>query len=166
MTRAEALLDTLGRWQPAGPGPHSLSAELGPNAAATLTAERADELSVLLAELTVSGPEGAGPCTPGELTRRAVDTAARLTGALEPLSLYEVDSTRAIALLRSATPTVRGNQVTYYELTLAGRHAANPKRFRAAREGGTPRQPVSFPLTHESVVRVVEALGPGMLEAK
>jgi hypothetical protein len=125
-------------------------------AALTLTADRADELSCSLGELTLAF-DAPADCPAADLTQLAAGTAARVTGLLEPLKVYEVDPTRTLAKLRSAAPTERGGQLYFYELTLAGRQTASLKRYRAAR-AAAGRQAVPFALTHESVVKVVEEL--------
>jgi hypothetical protein len=157
MTRDEKILEALTAWQPQGDGPHSHSIALEPAGAAIgLTAERVDALSCQLRELAASsGPARA--FTPAELTERAVTTAARVTGLLEPLKLYEVDATAGQALLRSATPTERGGRLFYYELLLSGLHAANLKRYSSGKPKAN-RESVPFALTHETIAKLADDL--------
>lgn len=157
MTRDEKILEALSAWQPQGDGPHTHSITLdAPGAAIGLTADRADALSCQLQELSASnGPSRA--CTPAELTQRAVTVAGRVTGLLEPLKVYEVDATAGQALLRSATPTERGGRLHYYELILAGLHAANLKRYSSGKPK-TNRESVPFVLTHETIAKLADDL--------
>src|SRR5688572_8973339 len=98
MTLTESLLPKLSEWHPAGAGRHSLavaSPETGWTA--HLTADKADSLSALVWELTLSRtgdvPEGLA------LKAWAERVAKRATGLLEPLRVLEVDDGRAEALL-------------------------------------------------------------------
>lgn len=154
MTRDEALLKKLDGWRPAGPGPHTFNADLPGGADCSLTAEQGDALSCQVTEVAVRlGPAGA--CSAAELTQRAVQAAQQVTGLLEPLRVYEIDAGRSAALLRSQPPAVRGEQVFYYELALSGLHAATLRRYRAAKAGGSPREPIPFVLTHEAIAKLV-----------
>lgn len=157
MTRDEKIHEALAAWQPQGDGPHSHSISLdAPGAAIGLTADRTDALSCQLRELaTSSGPTR--PCTPAELTQRAMTTAGRVTGLLEPLKVYEVDANAGQALLRSATPTERAGRLHYYELILTGLHAANLKRYSSGKPKAS-REGVPFVLTHETIAKLAEDL--------
>lgn len=150
MTLADNLLERLAQWRESGPGPHVLRADLD-GAGVALTAERTDALSAALWEMTVTTKDQS-PCTAAELTERAVAVAGRVTGLLEPLKVYEVDAGRSVALLRSATPTKRGPDLFYHELTLTGRHSATLRRFKS---GPAKRADVPFALTHEATAKVV-----------
>ena len=157
MTRDEKILETLTAWQPQGDGPHSHSITLDAlGAAIGLAADRADVLSCQLRELAATtGPSR--PCTPAELTQRAMTTAGRVTGLLEPLRVYEVDATAGQALLRSASPTERGGRLFYYELILTGLHAANLKRYSSGKPKAN-REGVPFVLTHETIAKLADDL--------
>lgn len=157
MTHAETILDALAQWVPNGPGPHSNIVPLGTSGAVvTLCADACDALSSRLTDYGLaSGPARA--YSPAELTQRAVQVAARVTGLLEPLRLYELDATAGIALLRSATPAERGQQTLYYELTLTGLHAATLKRF-AVTKAEKGRRQTSFTLTHEAIAKLTDDL--------
>ena len=147
MTLTELLLPKLSEWRPAGDGRHSWS-ESAPEAGWTvhLAADRTDSLSCLVWELTLTRTAPA----PAGLTLRdwAAGIADRVTGLLEPLKVYEVDATRDEAVLRSETPSVRADQLGYYEITLHGLDRAGVRRFSAVR-GGSGREQVAFALTHE-----------------
>jgi hypothetical protein len=83
MTLTESLLPKLSEWRPAGDGRHSLATAL-PEAgwAAHLTADKADSLSCLVWELTLSRTSDA----PEGLTLKAwaEGVAKRATGLLPP----------------------------------------------------------------------------------
>src|SRR6516162_8025734 len=101
MTLTERLLPKLSEWRPAGAGRHSWSAAPPEDGwTVHLTADRADTLSCLVWELTLSRTGAA----PEGLTLKgwAEGVAGRATGLLEPLKLLEVDEARNEALLRSA----------------------------------------------------------------
>ena len=153
MTLTESLLPKLSEWRPAGDGRHSLAVET-PEAGwtANLTADKADSLSCLVWELTLSrtgdAPEG--------LTIRAwaEGVAKRATGLLEPLRVLEMDATRGEALLRSDSPAKKGERLAYYEVKLFGTDRAVVRRFTGSRtESG--REQIAFALTHEVLAKLV-----------
>jgi hypothetical protein len=76
-----------------------------------------------------------------------------VTGLLEPLKLLEVDETQQEALLRSNTPTKKGEQLAYYEVHLFGTHRATVRRFQA-RHGESGREQVAYALTHEVLAKL------------
>jgi hypothetical protein len=152
MTLTESLLPKLSEWRPAGDGRHSLAAAL-PEAgwAVHLTADKADSLSCLVWELTLSrtgaAPEGL------TLGAWAEGVAKRATGLLEPLRVLEVDDARGEALLRSDAPAKKGERVAYYEVKLFGTERAVVRRFAASRtESG--REQVAYALTHEVLAKL------------
>ncbi len=67
-----------------------------------------------------------------------------------------MDAGREIALLRSAVPQKRGDDVFYYEVELKS-GAAGLRRYQASTKGGT-RQQIAFPLTHESLAKLGDDL--------
>ena len=75
---------------------------------------------------------------------------------MEPLRLIEVDAGRDTALLRSAAPPKRGDDLFYYEVLLTGR-GAGVRRYQSSSTGGT-RQQVAFPLTHEALAKLAADL--------
>jgi hypothetical protein len=152
MTLAELLLPKLSEWRPSGEGRHSWSE----NVAATgwnvhIAADRADSLSCLLWELTLmrTGEPPAG------LTLKdwAEAVARRATGLMEPLSVYEVDTTLNEAVLRSQAPSARGEALAYYEIRLHGLSRAVVRRFNAAK-AVPAREQVAFALTHEVLAKL------------
>ena len=153
MTLTESLLPKLSEWRPAGDGRHSLAAAV-PEAGwvVQLTADKADSLSCLVWELTLSrtseAPEGFA------LRAWAEGVAKRATGLLEPLRVLEVDAVRGEALLRSDSPAKKGAAVAYYEVKLFGTDRAVVRRFAASRtESG--RDQVAYALTHEVLAKLV-----------
>jgi hypothetical protein len=152
MTLTEKLLPRLSDWRPAGAGRHSWGAapaEAGWSV--HLTADRADTLSCLVWELTLTrtgaAPEGL------TLKTWAEGAAARVAGLLEPLKLLEVDDGRGEAVLRSGAPAKKGERVAYYEVRLFGLDRAVVRRFAADRTQ-SGREQVSFALTHEVLAKL------------
>ena len=93
---------------------------------------------------------------PGDRKTHAERLAARATGLMEPLRLIEVDADRETALLRSATPQRRGDDLFYYEVLLHGR-GADVRRYQSSATGGT-REQIAFPLTHEALAKLAADL--------
>ena len=80
--------------------------------------------------------------------------ADRVTGLMEPLSVYEVDETRNEAIVRSEAPGRKGQALAYYELRLSGLTGAALRRFTASKsEGG--RTQIAFPVTHETLAKLI-----------
>jgi hypothetical protein len=153
MTLTQSLLPKLSDWQPAGSGRHSW-ATVFPDAGWTIriAADKAESLSCLLWEFTL---ERTGE-SPAELTLKtwAEAIAARVSGLSEPLHVYEVDETRGEALLRSTYPARKDEALSYFELRLAGLKSATFRRFAALRKAAGRAQ-VPFPLTHETLAKLV-----------
>jgi hypothetical protein len=152
MTLAESLLPKLSDWRPAGDGRHSWSetpAALGWTV--QLAADKTDTLSCLVWELTLT--RTAEPPAGLTLEGRAEAVAARVRGLMEPLAVHEVDTTRDEAVLRSTSPTKRGEALAYYEVRLHGLGRAVVRRFRATR-AAPGREQVAFALTHEALAKL------------
>lgn len=147
MTLAEKLRGKLSEWRPAGTGRHAWT-DTDPAAgwAVHLVADRADSLSCLVWELTLTrtGDAPAGRAVAGW----AADIAGRVGGLLEDLKLYEVDTTRDEGVLRSDAPTAKSGKLGYYEVRLQGLGKAVVRRY-AADPAVPGRQQVAFALTHE-----------------
>ena len=94
--------------------------------------------------------------TAADLKTRAERLAGRATGLMEPLRLIEVDAGRNVALLRSAAPQQRGDDLFYYEVLLQ-EGGAGVRRYQASTQGGA-RQQVAFPLTHEALAKLAADL--------
>lgn len=150
MTLTEKLLAKLSEWTPQGTGRHALTTA-APGWAVALSADRAESLSCLVWELTLTRT---GPAADGFTLRAwAEGVAARVTGLLEPLRLLEVDEARGEALLRSDAPAQKGARVAYYEVRLYGTDRATVRRFAADRTQ-SGREQVSFALTHEVLAKL------------
>lgn len=152
MTLPETLLPKLSEWRPAGGGRHSWAESFPVTGwAVRLTADKADSLSCLVWELTLSRTGE----PPADLTLGAwaAAIAARTTGLMEPLAVHEVDDTRGEAVLRSAAPAKKGDYLSYYEVRLEGRSAATVRRYTASKaEPG--RSQVAFAATHETIAKL------------
>jgi hypothetical protein len=152
------LLEKLARWRPDGREALEVSApESGWST--TVTADAADVVGCRLWELSV---RRAGDLTPAGDTatprNRAEAIASRVTGLLEPWSLIEVDEARGTALLRSTTPTRRGDVISYYEALLNADGAAAVRRYEGPHGEATRRQQVPYGLTHECLAKLVSDL--------
>ena len=151
MTLEEALLQKLAEWR-FDNGPRTLVAphpEGGWTAA--VKAEHSDRVGCQVWDLNLTRPEAAPVST--DLKTRAERTAARVTGLLEPLKLIEVDADRDAALLRSAAPAKRGDDLYYYEVELKTGGATTVRRYQGS-SAGAARQQIAFPLTHEALAKV------------
>jgi hypothetical protein len=150
----EKLLSKLGEWQPTGTGRHSWSTdEDGWNI--HLSADRADSLSCLIWELTLSRTDAA----PADLTLKswAEGIASRVEGLREDLKVYEVDAGANVAVLRSTEPNARGEALAYYEVKLHCVERAVVRRFNA-NKSKTGREQVAFALTHEVLAQLAEGI--------
>lgn len=160
MTVNEAVLQKLAEWRLPSPGRHSFSMPLpGLDAAATLTADLNNELGCMLWEATVrNGPAAAQSTT----TRQwAVQIASRVSTLIERLKVIEIDETCNQAMLRSETPTQRGEANYYYELMLDGTTEVRLSRFQADPNGNKARAQVAFPITHETLAKLLTDLACG-----
>jgi hypothetical protein len=121
---------------------------------AAVVGDCADRVGCQLWELNLTRPEAAPPAA--DLKTRAERLAGRVTGLMEPLRLIEVDAGRDAALLRSAAPQRRGDDLFYYEVLLHSR-GAGVRRYQSSTTGGA-RQQVAFPLTHEALAKLAADL--------
>ncbi|MGE3803841.1 MAG: hypothetical protein AB7K24_04100 [Gemmataceae bacterium] len=144
----ETVLQKLYDWRPEGRQSLHLP-DLSNGWSVTLTADRNDELGCLVWELTARRA-----AAKVELKACAAKLAARLS--FEPFKVHEVDAERNEAQLRSAKPAERDLHVVYYELALQGTGNATLRRYQATHDGGKPRSQVTYPLTHESLVKLIE----------
>ncbi len=153
MTLAESLEPRLSTWKPA-------TRETWEGAfdeagwAVTLTADHNDVVGTRAWDLTLARTSDA----PAGLTTKAwAETiAARASGLMERIKLVEVDTTRDEAILRSDTPTEKGDRVSYYEIHLHSTDKAAVRRYTADRKAGTKREQVSFAVTHEALMKLVD----------
>ena len=156
MTLNDTTLQKLTEWRPAANGRHTLAvADEGSGWAAVVTADRNDELGCLLWEATLRRTSAAGA---DSLQAWADQAAECVTGLVEPLKVVEVDAARNEAMLRSAKPRQRGDQLYYFEVMLKGTTEATLCRYQAAHDPSKPRSQVAVPLTHEALARVIAEL--------
>jgi hypothetical protein len=149
MTLENKLLKKLAEAPPAGER-HELIVSEGAWTA-HLDFERRDELSGRLREIAVRR-QGAGA---GDVQVWADRIAGRVTGLLEPLKVVEVDAPKQEALLRSATPSEKNEEVYFYELRLRGTSQAILQRYQHRQAAGKKRSQVPFALTHETLAKFV-----------
>jgi hypothetical protein len=152
MTLAEKLLPKLSEWQPAGAGRHSWSTDED-GWSVNISADRADSLSCLVWELTLSRTAAA----PVGLTLKswAEGIASRASGLREALKVYEIDPVANEAVLRSNEPNARGEALAYYEVKLHGLTRAVVRRFNSSK-AKPGREQVAFALTHEVLAHLAE----------
>lgn len=157
MIVAEMLLPKLNEWAPAGEGRHSLSHALTDCGwSLHLTADRVDTLGCLVWELILNRTRSE-TITVTELKSRALKTAARATGLIEPLRLVEIDESRGEALIRSDSPTRRSESLAYYEVLMNVEQQIYVRRYRFGLEK-SKREQVAFALTHEAIAKLVDDL--------
>jgi hypothetical protein len=118
-----------------------------------VAADCVDRLGCQVWELTLTRT-GAAPAA--DLKARGEALAARCTGLLEPLGLVEVDADAKTALLRSAPPSRRDDELFYYEVLLKP-EAAAVRRFQATQTAGKRAQ-IAFTLTHDALTKLVDDL--------
>jgi hypothetical protein len=153
MTLADRLQERLASWKPSGEGRHSWR-ETFADAGWTvhLAADHNDVVGSLVWEMTL----GRAADVPTGLTLKAwaERIAATASGLREDLKLIEVDDSRQEAVLRSDSPTRKGELTSYYEVRLSGLTQAEVRRFQANPTAGTRREQVAFPLTHETLAKL------------
>lgn len=149
MTLAKTLRQNLN--DPSHGADGTVTAAAGPWQA-TASAPHRDKVGAEIQELTV---ERASP-GPGTVKSWADQFAGSNTGLLEPLKVQEVDRGRDEALIRSSPPSKSDGNVDYYEVKMHGTQKASVKRYRATGDG--TRQDVPFPLTHDSIGKLVDSL--------
>ena len=158
MTLAEALLEKLADWRPAGEGRHSVSVALPDHGwTVGLTADRADSVGCRLTQVDANR---VAPVADDDaaLEAHARKAAGRVTGLMEPLRLVEVDRGRHVALLRSDAPPTKGDAVQYYEVKFTGRNRVTVERFKANKSGKAGREAIPFALTHEALAKLADDL--------
>jgi hypothetical protein len=151
MSINELVLAKLAEWRP-DTGRQTLVVSAPPNNIVSVTADRSDVVGAQLWEVTFRRPltlDAAGLKTWGE------NLAGRATGLLEPLRLLEVDAERKTALLRSQTPTQRGEDLLYYEVLLQGEGRADVRRYQASQKPEVRRQQIAYTLTHETLAKLI-----------
>jgi hypothetical protein len=153
MTLAEKLRPELSDWSPAGRATLEVAC---PDQGWTvrLTADHNDIVGALAWELALerTAPPPAGATIRGW----AESITARSSGLMERVKLLEVDGERSEALLRSDAPSAKGSVAGYYEIRLDGTRAATVRRYEADRKAGTPREQVSFTVTRDALLKLVD----------
>jgi hypothetical protein len=123
---------------------------------ASVTADRRDEVGCVVWEFALQATGAVqGAAT---LDAWAERIAGRVTCLLEPLKVVEIDAPRGEALLRSGTPSQRGEDVFYYEVLLRGTTAAQVGRYRGSHQANQRREQIAFPMTHEALARLAADL--------
>jgi hypothetical protein len=151
MTLNETVLQKLADWSGPRDGRQILAvADEGSGWAVNLTADRHDDLSCALWEMSLQRTRL--PAAGDSLSAWAGRVAERVSGLLEALSVLEVDTQRDEALLRSSPPSQRGNELYYYEVRLRGLTQAMVRRYHASHNKGR-REQVAFALTHEALAK-------------
>ena len=159
MTLAEALLEKLADWRPAGEGRHSASIALPDHGwTVGLTADRTDSVGCRLTQVDATRNNPVAPDDDMALEAHARKAAGRVTGLLEPLRVVEVDRGRHVALLRSDAPPSKGDSVQYYEVQFTGQNRVTVERFKANKSGPAGREAIPFTLTHEALAKLVDDL--------
>jgi hypothetical protein len=117
-------------------------------------AEKSDSLSCALKELAL---DCATPVQE-DLDTWATRVARSTTGLLEALRVVEVDAALGKALLRSDAPTLQSGKALYYEVMLERTTRSRATLHRYAGQVGEKREPVTFTLTHDAVVKIVTSI--------
>src|SRR6266849_3367930 len=115
MTLAETVLQKVADWRPAGDKRHALLIPDGGSGwAVEVQADRCDELGCRVWEITLRRNRKVE--AQGAALQAWADRAAQqVTSLLEGLHVVEVDPIRNEALLRSETPSHRGQLISYFE---------------------------------------------------
>src|SRR5713226_10171058 len=149
----EALLQKLASWRPPREGRQTLPApDQGAGWAVTVVAERHDEMSTTVWEMTLRRNAAPAGRSNEDLKNWAHRITSKVTGLLEPLYVIEIDAPRDMAMLRSQEPTRRSTELYYYEVLLTGISQAIARRYRAQPNGGH-REQIPFTLTHEVLAK-------------
>jgi hypothetical protein len=156
MSLDAALLEKLADWRPAGRQLLEVS-DPASGWVVAVTADANDLVGSKLWELQLRRTPAAALDVAG-LRAWGEAAAARVTGLLEPLRLIEADAPRAVALLRSETPSQRGGDRFYYEVLLHAAGTAEARRYESPGEGEPRRRQVAFSLTHEALAQFVADL--------
>jgi hypothetical protein len=119
-----------------------------------LTLDKRDALSCLFWEMRMQRNSPVAP----DLRFWAEAVATNTKGLLEPLAVLEVDEQRNQALIRSESPSRRGDVQAYFEVLLDGTKSATVRRYQVATTGSHKREQVAFALTHESLFKLVDGL--------
>jgi hypothetical protein len=149
-----------------GGEPHKIVTALDASAQATLEIFDHDRFSVTLHTLDIGGASFEGDAR-AYLSARAAEIARRLSYLEEPLAVWELDGGERVAQLRSSPPQREGEEVSYWEITLAAglRPGARMTRYRWA-PGMAEREVVAYPATFALVGRMVDSLEAALAEGE
>jgi hypothetical protein len=149
MTLENTLLQKLAEWR-FDNGRQTLTvADPETGWTAAVVADCGESVGCQLWEMNLTRPATAPSV---DLKTRAERLAGRATGLMEPLRLIEVDVQGDTALLRSAAPQKRGDDLFYYEVLLRSA-SAGVRRYQSSTKGDARRQ-IAFPLTHEALAKL------------
>lgn len=117
-------------------------------------AQKSDEFSVVVDHVEIRRDGASG----GDARAWADQIAARPSGLLEPLRVLEADAGKNEAILRSAEPAKKGDEIRYFEVHVQGGEKAEVHRYKASRQPGVRREAVPFPMTHEALGKLASGL--------
>ena len=145
-----------------GGDPHKILTVIDGPAQATLEFFDYDRFSVTLRTLDVGGGSFEGDAR-AYLSARAAEIARRLSYLEEPLAVWELDGGERVAQLRSSPPQREGEEISYWEITLAAgaRPGARMARYRWA-PGMAEREVVAYPAAFALVGRMVDSLAAAL----
>jgi len=146
MTLENIVLRKLVETQPSAERHHVLVTE-GPWTI-TVTADRRDDLSSRVWQIEILRKEPMA----GNVVSWADRIAKNVSGLMEPLKVVEVDSVKQEAILRSAKPAQKGEDLFYYEVHLRGTSRAVVRRYQAATAKG--REHIAFAATNETIAKL------------
>ena len=137
---------------------------LDSSAQATLELFDHDRFSVTLRTLDVGGGSYEGDAR-AYLSARAAEIASRLSYLEEPLAVWELDGGERVAQLRSSPPQREGEEISYWEITLAAgaRPGARMARYRWA-PGMAEGEIVAYPATFALIGRMIDSLEAALAE--
>jgi hypothetical protein len=133
--------------------PQKITAQEGPWTI-EIHAQKSDEFSVMIDSVEVRHD------APGDGNAKswAEGIASRPSGLLEPLRLLEADKGKNEAVIRSAKPHAKGDEVRYYEVHVQGTEKAELHRYKASKQPGVQRETIPFPMTHEAVGKLASGI--------
>ena len=115
-----------------------------------------DALACAVTQLEVA--EDRAPALTTEAVARWADRiCGKVTYLLEPLRTLEIDRRAHSALVRSAEPTRRGDNLCYYEMLVTGDHHVSLRRY-SAQPALRRRQAVPFMLTNDQLEKLLDDL--------
>lgn len=124
-----------------------------------------DRYSVTMRELRVGSALPRGDSR-AYLSATAAEIARRLSYLEEPLAVWELDGGERIAQLRSSPPLREGEELSYWEVTLAAGESpgAAITRYRWA-PNFPERELVAYPATFALLARMADSLAEALRSA-